>query len=93
MKIASALALALAACAQPDAVPPGDEFMECDAAPVQRLIGQRYQERIGSEAMRGSKSRSLRVTRPGQAVTMDYRTDRLNIDLDERDVIRRVSCG
>ena len=34
-----------------------------------------------------------RVIRPGDAVTMDYRPDRLNIYLDLQDVVERVTCG
>lgn len=34
-----------------------------------------------------------RVIRPGDAVTMDYRPDRLNVYLDSQDVVERVNCG
>ncbi len=37
--------------------------------------------------------KSLRVIRPGQAVTMDYSTDRVNIEVDEANRIRRVYIG
>lgn len=36
---------------------------------------------------------SVRVIRPGDAITMDFRTDRVNFDLDEQDRIRRVWFG
>ena len=35
----------------------------------------------------------VRVIRPGQAVTMDYRLDRLNVVLDDLDVITGVNCS
>ncbi|MEM8978396.1 MAG: I78 family peptidase inhibitor [Pseudomonadota bacterium] len=35
----------------------------------------------------------VRVIRPNQAVTKDYREDRLNIHLNADDVIVRLSCG
>jgi hypothetical protein len=35
----------------------------------------------------------VRVIRPNQPVTMDYRADRLNLELDARDRIIRVFCG
>ncbi|MBK8629638.1 MAG: hypothetical protein IPN84_05380 [Sphingomonadales bacterium] len=47
----------------------------------------------------GQKARALagagmvRWVRPGQAVTLDYRTDRLNIMLDDKDRIASLSCG
>jgi hypothetical protein len=35
----------------------------------------------------------VRVLRPGTAMTMDYRPDRLNIHLDERDDVVGLSAG
>ncbi len=60
----------------------------CGASELQDLVGQ-----PGSvlETMRFSQD--LRVIPPGTAVTMDYREDRLNIDLDEAGQITRVWCG
>lgn len=36
---------------------------------------------------------TLRVIRPGDNVTMDYRTDRLNVELDDSDIVTRIYCG
>lgn len=35
----------------------------------------------------------IRVIRPDTAVTQDYRIDRLNVDLDDRDVVTKIHCG
>lgn len=35
----------------------------------------------------------LRVIRPGMAVTLDYRPDRMNIQLDASERISRFYCG
>jgi len=35
----------------------------------------------------------MRVIRPGDAVTLDYRPDRLNVRLDDDDVISEIGCG
>ena len=40
-----------------------------------------------------SGARTVRVIRPGDAVTMDYRQDRLNIELDADGKIVRFNCG
>jgi hypothetical protein len=37
--------------------------------------------------------KNLRVVRPGQAMTHDYRQDRLTIGLDESDRIRSIQVG
>ena len=36
---------------------------------------------------------SVRVIRPDTAVTRDYRIDRLNISLDDKDVVTKLYCG
>ncbi len=65
----------------------------CDAAKAGGLIGRPASSALGSEALRLSGARTLRWIRPGDAVTMDYREDRLNIHLDGRSQVMRISCG
>ncbi len=65
----------------------------CDATRVQGLIGQTATQALGTEAVRGSGSRTMRWIAPGMAVTMDYRTDRLNIHLDGQNKVTRIDCG
>lgn len=36
---------------------------------------------------------TVRVIRPGEPVTMDYRANRLNVELDDGDGIVRIFCG
>ena len=58
----------------------------CPAPAFQEFVGQPYaQTRV--------QWSSLRIIRPGDAVTKDFREDRLNIDLGETDVIARIWCG
>jgi hypothetical protein len=35
----------------------------------------------------------LRVVHPGDAVTMDYREDRITIEVDDDNVIQRIAIG
>jgi hypothetical protein len=35
----------------------------------------------------------LRVARPGQAMTMEYRADRLTIEVDDKDRIVKIRAG
>jgi len=35
----------------------------------------------------------VRVIKPGMAVTMDYRSDRLNVELDDVNTIKALRCG
>jgi hypothetical protein len=83
--------LALAACvpsAPPKAPPPLPPENACGAADLQSLVGQ---PATVLDTMRFGQP--VRVIRPGMAVTMDYSADRLNIEIDRRERIARVSCG
>ncbi|WP_420859599.1 I78 family peptidase inhibitor [Marivivens marinus] len=79
---------ALAACTQgPAPVPPPAEDT-CGAAEFSPLVGQQ------SNALeRQLIMRQVRVIRPGDAVTMDYRPDRLNFEIDSAGQIARIFCG
>lgn len=91
------LPLLVAACAS---VPPEGNGSEgdgsttsCSPAPLQSLVGQPATSELGAEAMRLSGARQLRWIRPGDAVTMDYREDRLNVRLDAENRVEEFNCG
>lgn len=66
----------------------------CDAeAAKPQALGKVATPEVTERARRDAGARLLRVIRPGQMVTMDYLEDRLNIDLDEADVIVNLRCG
>lgn len=67
---------------------PAGQADACGAADLQGLLGQ--PESV-LQTMRFTQT--LRVIHPGTAVTMDYSPFRLNILIDARGRIERVSCG
>ncbi|PWK61525.1 I78 family peptidase inhibitor [Roseicyclus mahoneyensis] len=79
--IALALAL-LPACVQAQS----DDA--CGAAGFQGLIGQ-----TGQIARLLELAQPARVIGPGDMVTMDYRPDRINFEIDDHDRIAVVRCG
>lgn len=84
---------ALTACAP---VPPAETpavNATCSATLANYLVGTPYSADAVEKARLASGSKTVRVIRPGTAVTMDFREDRLNVDLDEKDVVTRVHCG
>lgn len=89
------LALAAAGCVAPveDIPPVEDTRFACSTARLGGMVGQTATTAIGAEAMRAANARTIRWIRPGDMVTMDYRTDRLNIDLDATNRITRFRCG
>lgn len=82
-------AIAVAGCTHVDPVAPG----KCDGDLVQRFVGRDFAAPLHEEMRKASGSQSVRVIRPGDAVTMDYREDRLNIGLDARGKVESARCG
>ena len=92
------LAAALAACAaappEPELAPgPAPDEGGCNAEAAGALVGRAATEALGAEALRLSGAARLRWIRPGDAVTMDYSTDRLNVHVDARGRVERLACG
>jgi hypothetical protein len=65
----------------------------CVAAAAQSAVGQRANEALLESARVAARARVARFLRPNQPVTMEFNGSRLNLDLDEREVVRGVSCG
>jgi hypothetical protein len=82
---------ALGAIACATAPEPGSG--SCNADRLGNLVGRERTSELGAEALRRSGARQLRWIRPGDAVTMDYREDRLNIHLDAQGRVERFQCG
>jgi hypothetical protein len=85
--------MALAACATPPSEPDTIDTPVlgeggCDAEALGYLVGQPIGE-IDTTTL----PQPLRVIRPGMAVTMDYRVDRTNIELNDAGDVVRVYCG
>ena len=92
-----ALLTAIAACTTvpTESEPPADGIgaYRCNADGLQDLVGRPATQALGAEALRRSGSRALRWIRPGDAVTMDYREDRLNVRLDGQGRVEAFTCG
>ncbi|NKB16386.1 MAG: peptidase inhibitor I78 [Sphingomonadales bacterium] len=70
-----------------------DDDDGCGMSLVQSFVGLRANDAVRGEVARQSGAGSLRWVRPGEAVTMDFRADRITAELDEDDVIRTLRCG
>src|SRR3546814_11180429 len=67
---------------------------QCDADAAQSYIGQDASEATVAEAKAAAGATgALRVIKPGQPVTMDFRADRLNVEVDDDNAILRITCG
>lgn len=79
--------LVLAACVQPDqpAQPPADDA--CGAGKYQGLVGQPASVLDNMTFPAGT-----RIIQPNSAVTMDFRPDRMNVEISKNGRIDKLSC-
>ncbi len=85
-----AVALLLSSCATP-ATPPS--ATACNAEAVQAFVGRAATGDTVDAARLAAGAELVRVIKPGQMVTLDYRSERLNLYLDAAGAVERVSCG
>lgn len=95
---ASSLGL-LAGCAAPsgqgNAVfpSPGPRGGVCNAQPAQAVIGKQGTASVVEQARVLSGAAMARVLRQGQAVTLEFNAERLNLTVDAQGRITAVHCG
>lgn len=98
------LGLALAGCQGLPAMGPetdggttviGDPAADaCGLATWSGLVGAGVDEALaGLLPLTTGQPPRARVIFPGQPMTMDYRADRLNVEIGSDDIVRRVYCG
>jgi hypothetical protein len=88
--LAAALALTCTAAAQSN---PSGLSASCRVAAAHFVLGETYSDAVARRARRRAGAREVRKIEPGRAYTMDFRADRLNLDVDRRGRIRAVRCG
>jgi len=79
------LALAAMGACVPDAGEEDSRASACGADALQPLVGTPVGEHDFADG--------TRIIPPGTAVTMDFRSDRLNVETDEGGTITRIYCG
>ncbi|MDF1855172.1 I78 family peptidase inhibitor [Pseudooceanicola sp.] len=86
-----ALALLSACKEEDDPMPNTDESAlqdACGASGLQDIVGLKFDANLLPAG-----SGKVRVIHPDTMVTRDYRPDRLNIILDESEIVTDVRCG
>ena len=73
--------------------PPAFGEGQCDSKRVQTFVGKESNAGTTDQIRRQSNSRVARVITPESAVTMDYRSDRVNVTLGRGRQIARINCG
>ncbi|WP_213981816.1 I78 family peptidase inhibitor [Sphingomonas sp. dw_22] len=87
------IALAAGGCMQNS--PPKTEVpgVQCNANGLKRLIGQQRSPEAETLAKQLSNAKTVRWLEPGSVMTMDFRPDRLNLNVDEQGRITSARCG
>ncbi|MCZ0927716.1 hypothetical protein L0636_10350 [Halomonas janggokensis] len=70
-----------------------DERTACRLEDIQFALGAPIDGTSSDALAQQSGAQQVRVLRPEEAATLDHRPGRLNIHLDDNDVIEKLSCG
>jgi hypothetical protein len=89
--LAAVCAIGLAGCVQPGHVVAGPRT--CDAEELGNFVGRPATPGLGKRMLRRSGAELFRWVRPGTVVTMDFRPDRLTVEVDGADRVTAARCG
>lgn len=70
-----------------------DGPQECRPDALEAFTGKTADEATIKKLVADSGARNARVVKPGMAVTMDFRQDRVTVQVDAQNRIERASCG
>lgn len=65
----------------------------CTSKVVDYLIGKRLTPELIKQAQQRSGAQTVRQLKPSDMVTLEYRSDRLNLNTDSNGVLLRANCG
>ena len=68
-------------------------YSRCDAAAVQYTVGKPASAALLDQAKAKAGAQTARVLGPHDVVTLEYRSDRLNLNTDDSGTVNRVNCG
>ena len=70
-----------------------EPLVSCNQEAGQWAVGQIADEALVAKVQADTRSSRVRVIKPGMMVTMDYREDRVNIEVDADNRVTVVRCG
>lgn len=74
------------------AAPAGNDG-RCDASGADFAMGKQASAELLEQARKASGSQIARILKPHDVVTLEYRSERLNLNVNEQGVVNRVNCG
>ena len=88
-----ALCMVLVGCAPMPPEPSPPYTGQCDASKAAWAIGKAATADVVERIRVDTGSQVARVIKPGQAVTMDYSAARVNVNVNDRGAITKLTCG
>jgi hypothetical protein len=90
-------AVALAGCSSPAQTPQApvadSEQGRCESSAAAFAVGKKATPELVEQARAKAGARNVRLLKPDDMVTLEYRSDRLNLNADDNAIITRVNCG
>ncbi|MDH0650157.1 I78 family peptidase inhibitor [Pseudomonas sp. GD03858] len=74
------------------ATPAGNDG-RCEASGADFTIGKPASPALLEQARKASGSQMARILTPHDVITLEYRSERLNLNVDDKGVVTRVNCG
>ena len=65
----------------------------CDADRVTGVVGQKVGPELVERARQQAGAETARALRPTDVITMEYNPQRLNLRVDEQDIVTSVNCS
>ncbi|WP_138738242.1 I78 family peptidase inhibitor [Pseudomonas sp. FSL W7-0098] len=65
----------------------------CDAKSAAFAVGQKASAQLLEQARIKAGAQNARILMPHDVMTLEYRSDRLNLNADDASIITRVNCG
>jgi hypothetical protein len=65
----------------------------CEAKAAEFTLGKQASPQLLEEARKRAGAQNARFLLPTDMVTLEYRSDRLNLNTDDSRIVTRVSCG
>jgi hypothetical protein len=91
--VAFALTMFVVAACAPVAPLPGVPTGECSAKGLDNMVGAAATPSLVNRAKRRAGASVVRVLKPGQIVTMEFLSGRLNVNVDEKNRVKSFTCG
>ncbi|MGY1446861.1 I78 family peptidase inhibitor [Pseudomonas chlororaphis] len=65
----------------------------CEAKAAEFAIGKKASPELLEQARTRAGAQNARILKPNDMITLEYRSDRLNLNTDNNLVVTRVNCG